>query len=393
MLKGIVGQPGTVALLEQIAARRDNGRTLLFSGGDGAGKFTAAVEFAREIFGSEPFVNPDFFVYRNDDFELKTRFFLSEGRFEADPEAFRRYFFYLQSRLSSALFLNETTSKESANRYQGLRADLETLLLAPKPAFAPFAGMESDLVQASQELSLKRQMSINVVRSLIEFNSQRPSGSFRVSILGNFENATEEAQNAALKLFEEPPATSFVLITTGNLQRILPTIRSRSLKFEFDPLSPASAQKIFGTAQAAGGSTLETMRETVYHYGDFKRDIVSKFFDKVSPEIGSGIALFQFVDEVTAAGGMDSCGALLEGLMETIENVMLLRQSAGRACHAGEGGQRNERLARGTDTGELKRLRSETQSALQGIRFGNWNPKAVLPALLLEYSRWNVRSK
>ncbi len=48
---------------------------------------------------------------------------------------------------------------------------------------------------------------------------------------------TVEAQNALLKVFEEPPQfATFILITNG-LSKILPTILSRGVIFKFQPLS------------------------------------------------------------------------------------------------------------------------------------------------------------
>jgi DNA polymerase-3 subunit delta' len=50
---------------------------------------------------------------------------------------------------------------------------------------------------------------------------------FRVAILLDFENATENASNALLKTLEEPPDNVVILITAENAERLLPTIISR----------------------------------------------------------------------------------------------------------------------------------------------------------------------
>jgi DNA polymerase-3 subunit delta' len=54
----------------------------------------------------------------------------------------------------------------------------------------------------------------------------------KVVVLGNAERlvvqeASQEAANALLKLLEEPPANTFVILTTREAQSLLPTIRSR----------------------------------------------------------------------------------------------------------------------------------------------------------------------
>ncbi|MBL0060139.1 MAG: hypothetical protein IPP40_01225 [bacterium] len=48
-----------------------------------------------------------------------------------------------------------------------------------------------------------------------------------VYILLNADNMVREAQNALLKLLEEPPTSAILLLTASNLQAVLPTVRSR----------------------------------------------------------------------------------------------------------------------------------------------------------------------
>ncbi len=50
----------------------------------------------------------------------------------------------------------------------------------------------------------------------------------RAIIVPNFDKATHQAQNAFLKTLEEPPANTYIILTTTNVDLILPTIVSRS---------------------------------------------------------------------------------------------------------------------------------------------------------------------
>lgn len=57
----------------------------------------------------------------------------------------------------------------------------------------------------------------------------RPNdGDYKVYILRNVHNMTEQAQNALLKIIEEPPAQVVFILTCNNRARILPTILSRA---------------------------------------------------------------------------------------------------------------------------------------------------------------------
>jgi DNA polymerase III delta prime subunit len=52
-------------------------------------------------------------------------------------------------------------------------------------------------------------------------------GKVKAVILDVYENITPEAQNALLKILEEPPANTIIIITTARKELILPTIISR----------------------------------------------------------------------------------------------------------------------------------------------------------------------
>lgn len=65
-----------------------------------------------------------------------------------------------------------------------------------------------------------------------------PMSAWRVVILDEAHSLSREAFNALLKLLEEPPErTVFVLVTTEP-KKILKTVRSRSLPFQFRPVAP-----------------------------------------------------------------------------------------------------------------------------------------------------------
>jgi DNA polymerase III subunit delta' len=69
---------------------------------------------------------------------------------------------------------------------------------------------------------------IDVVREIRNFLWQKPNVSARRTlIIDQAELLTNEAQNALLKITEEPPASSLLILVTSDLESILPTILSR----------------------------------------------------------------------------------------------------------------------------------------------------------------------
>lgn len=83
-----------------------------------------------------------------------------------------------------------------------------------------------------------RQISIQQMRLMKERAQFKPLyGKHRVFLVDRLDRANEQAANSLLKLFEEPPDYLILFATAENLYDLLPTIRSRSIVFQFSRLS------------------------------------------------------------------------------------------------------------------------------------------------------------
>ncbi len=65
----------------------------------------------------------------------------------------------------------------------------------------------------------------------------------KIFIINNFDKSTQEAQNKLLKVFEEPMENVYYLLSTTNVEKILPTIRSRCFKISLPKLSKEKIEK------------------------------------------------------------------------------------------------------------------------------------------------------
>lgn len=84
----------------------------------------------------------------------------------------------------------------------------------------------------------KGSIKIGKIREIIYEASLKPyEGKKRVFIINDAEAMTEEAQNALLKLLEEPPENHILLLTSSNLAGLLPTVLSRCKALKFYNLS------------------------------------------------------------------------------------------------------------------------------------------------------------
>lgn len=96
-----------------------------------------------------------------------------------------------------------------------------------------------------------------LIRLVIREASLKPFQSARkVFVIFHADSMMEQAQNAFLKLLEDPPQQSYFLLITDNLQDVLPTIRSRCQKV----LVPAVPAEEMVPMLTATGLTLDQAR-------------------------------------------------------------------------------------------------------------------------------------
>jgi len=94
-------------------------------------------------------------------------------------------------------------------------------------------------IQAENEI-----IKIGQIRILKQAAYLRPmTGKRRVFIVENAEKMNQEASNSLLKVLEEPPFFSHIILTTENLFSILPTVKSRCQILKFAPISKSDVQK------------------------------------------------------------------------------------------------------------------------------------------------------
>lgn len=99
------------------------------------------------------------------------------------------------------------------------------------------AGSHSDC-RVVTVASGKKEIGIDRIRELKRFMQLRPvGGKVKVALIDDAHLLTIAAQNALLKVLEEPPAHSFLVLISSNPDALLPTVRSRCQRVRFGPLS------------------------------------------------------------------------------------------------------------------------------------------------------------
>lgn len=92
----------------------------------------------------------------------------------------------------------------------------------------------------------KSEIPIESVREIIKELRLKSSGRRRVVFIDEAHSLSEEAQNALLKVIEEPPANTIFILTTSSRDKVLPTITSRAQKISVFPTAQKPARDFFG---------------------------------------------------------------------------------------------------------------------------------------------------
>jgi len=105
-------------------------------------------------------------------------------------------------------------------------------------------GVENPL-RANPDLIVygREQNKIEDIRNLIHELALKPYNyAYKIAIIDDFENITEEAANSILKTLEEPNPSTIIILIAANPKKLLPTILSRCQVLNFNRLPEAELQ-------------------------------------------------------------------------------------------------------------------------------------------------------
>jgi DNA polymerase-3 subunit delta' len=111
----------------------------------------------------------------------------------------------------------------------------EKLKVYEDGAFVYLQGDHPDFIYLKPE---KTEIKVDQVRAVREFVYIKPALSHKkVVVIYNADAMNPYAQNALLKVLEEPPLDTHFILVSHNLNSILPTIKSRCFMLEVPPLT------------------------------------------------------------------------------------------------------------------------------------------------------------
>jgi len=139
------------------------------------------------------------------------------------------------------------------------------------------AGSHPDMRRLERQLNdkgnLNRNIKVEQIRELGEFLSLSAALSpWRVVVIDTLDDLETSGANALLKMLEEPPANSLFFLVSHAPGRLLPTIRSRCRRLEFQKLEDDAMTSIL-SEHAPGLSAVEQERIIGMSFGSAGRAI------------------------------------------------------------------------------------------------------------------------
>ncbi len=236
---------------------------------------------------------------------------------------------------------------------------------------------------------------IDQIRDLQRELSHRPyEGKRRVCILTDSDRMRQEAANALLKILEEPPLHTVIILLAANVDLIPPTIVSRCQRIPFNPLSferiaevvrsrlalkREEAHILASLADGSLGKALETDLDFVLRA---RREIIEKIIDL--PSYGAE-QILGLAEELTARN--DDLPKLLT-MIHTWYRDLLAYKERGSGAHLINIDLSHEiqKAASGMNIQSLIRRMEVIQGALWNLD-RNANRQITLEAMLLDLAR------
>lgn len=106
----------------------------------------------------------------------------------------------------------------------------------------------------------KRVLIVEQMRAVENAANYRPfEGAARVFIVEDADKLNDSSANALLKILEEPPHTSFIILLTSRPAQLLPTIRSRCQMIRFSPLAAEEIENYLTQNKIATGKDAQML--------------------------------------------------------------------------------------------------------------------------------------
>ncbi len=189
-----------------------------------------------------------------------------------------------------------------------------------------------DVIRINAERDI---IKIDQIRLIKKAAYLRPmTGKKRVFIIEEAEKMNDEASNSLLKVLEEPPMFSHIILTTDNFFSILPTIRSRCQTLKFAPVSRSDIQEALiekgieeGKAKTISLLVRGSLKQALDFDWDEAEDMRKKAFNMFSSfvEGGKTASIFKKYSRMQKRNFEENINPVLEIISSFCRDVMVMK--------------------------------------------------------------------
>ena len=259
------------------------------------------------------------------------------------------------------------------------------------------SGNHPDVISVQPE---KAHIRIGQIRDLCNMLVMKPyEAKYRVVIISDAHTLNPEAGNAMLKVLEEPPDRTVLVLTAHHLHDLLPTIASRCQHIRFNPISHdilmdvlvtkegVSAREADLLATLAKGSLMGALSLAASGWIE-QRDWILQLIGKESfgqSSMAHVTTLLAFSEKL--AQEKDRLENALEILKIWFRDLMIYPLSPEMVVNK-DFSHTLKRLSEETTTGDLLSAYDAIQSALEKIN-GNANPRLTLDVMMMKLTEFD----
>jgi DNA polymerase-3 subunit delta' len=275
-----------------------------------------------------------------------------------------------------------------------------TLFVHPDhPVFRRVAsGGHADLLTIERQADERRQrlrseIVVDDVRNVGPFLASTPAeGGWRIVVVDGADAMTLSAANALLKVLEEPSDRALVILTCGQPQRVLPTIRSRCRKLALSPLPddtvrallahyrPSLSPREIDAVLAVAGGSIGIALQALASGGLRLRGDVRRLLTQL-PDLDYD-ALFALADRVAAADDEVAFHSMADVLRTWLQQG--IRIAAGIPLRPGEEAWPSAAAARCPSLDRWLAVWDKTSYLLSRAGSANLDRRQVLITVILE---------
>lgn len=265
MFENVLGQEAVLRITSDLR----NGTlppSILFEGPPAAGKGTAALELGRALSCNNPEVpwnctcpecdkhrqlnHPDLLLLGSKAFSAEIA--ASSAAYLRDPESAAKLLFFrsvrkLLYRFNPVLWEGEEGRLSKLSPLLNICDEILEELGSSNLDKAGLEKLVTDLMKHAFQLEregISDTIPIFQIRRASYWSRLAPSGKRKLLIIENADRMQDGARNALLKILEEPPETTQIVLCTTQKAAMLPTIRSRLRPYAFEQRSHKTEQEV-----------------------------------------------------------------------------------------------------------------------------------------------------